>query len=174
MCRFPKHFPETLEKLSIPSYDPNAAKPTPATASASTQEVSYARPSSSCDVVDAVMNSPPILPPNQEYDNEAMRNIGVPVYSIEMLGDEASSLPYRTMDHPTSTVVGLESNSEDSSLSDGDRTLVGDVSPILSTANSPSCSDQHLSSPEDHTKMNGDAYDQRCRTTKFVDKYERN
>lgn len=50
-----------------------------------------------------------------------------------------------------------ESNSEDSSLSDGDRTLVGDVSPMLS--NSPPCSDQHLSSPDDdHTKINGDAY----------------
>lgn len=51
-----------------------------------------------------------------------------------------------------------ESNSEDSSLSDGDRTLVGDVSPMLSASNSPACSDQHLSSPEDHTKINGDAY----------------
>lgn len=49
-----------------------------------------------------------------------------------------------------------ESNSEDSSLSDGDRTLVGDVSPNLSSINnSPACSDQHLSSPEDHTKTNG-------------------
>lgn len=48
-----------------------------------------------------------------------------------------------------------ESNSEDSSLSDGDRTLVGDVSPMMSASNSPACSDQQLSSPEDHTRTNG-------------------
>lgn len=162
---------ETLEKLSIPSYDPNAVKSSSVPASINTHEGNYARPSSSCDVVDAVMNSPPIQPLSHDYDNETMRNIGVPVYSVEVSGDDIASLPYRTLEHPTSTVLGPESNSEDSSLSDGDRTLVGDASPILSTANSPSCSDQHLSSPEDHSRMNGDAYG---RTTKFIDKYERN
>lgn len=80
-------------------------------------------------MVDAVMNSPPIV-----------------------------QLEYRSSTINSHNQMEPESNSEDSSLSDGDRTLVGDVSPILSASNSPACSDQHLSSPEDHTKINGDAY----------------
>lgn len=80
------------------------------------------------DVVDAVMNSPPIV----QYVN------------------------IHTAHNQTHHHLEPESNSEDSSLSDGDRTLVGDVSPnFSSTNNSPACSDQHLSSPEDHTKTNG-------------------
>lgn len=47
-----------------------------------------------------------------------------------------------------------QSNSEDSSLSDSDRTLVGDapdeyLAQCSSTSNSPAASEQHLSSPED-------------------------
>lgn len=47
-----------------------------------------------------------------------------------------------------------QSNSEDSSLSDSDRTLVGDapdecLAQLSSTSNSPAASEQHLSSPED-------------------------
>lgn len=82
----------------------------------------------SADVVDAVMNSPPVI---QTYD-------------------------YKTTMH---THLEPESNSEDSSLSDTDRTLVGDVSPMFSTSNSPVYSDQHLPSLDDHSKMNGDYYD---------------
>lgn len=82
----------------------------------------------SADVVDAVMNSPPLV---QYVNIHAAHN--------------------QTHRH-----LELESNSEDSSLSDGERTLVGDVSPNLSSINnSPACSDQHLSSPEDHMKTNG-------------------
>lgn len=54
----------------------------------------------------------------------------------------------------TSTLE-LESNSEDSSLSDGDRTLVDsapDIADLSSTNNSPACSDTQLSSPEYHTR----------------------
>lgn len=85
---------ETLEKLLIPSYD--AARPT----------TTNLRQSDSGDVVDAVMNAPPI---------------------VQYIGD------YKCIPNH----LEPESNSEDSSLSDGDRTLVGDVSPILSTSNSP-------------------------------------
>lgn len=47
-----------------------------------------------------------------------------------------------------------QSNSEDSSLSDSDRTLVGDapdecLAQLSSTSNSPAGSEQHLSSPEE-------------------------
>lgn len=84
--------------------------------------------SAGADVVDAVMNSPPMV---QYVNIHAAHN--------------------QTHHH-----LEPESNSEDSSLSDGDRTLVGDVSPNFSSINnSPACSDQHLSSPEDHTKTNG-------------------
>lgn len=81
------------------------------------------------DVVDAVMNSPPIV-----------------------------QVDYRNSTNNSHNQMEPESNSEDSSLSDGDRTLIGDVSPMLSASNSPACSDQHLFSPDDHTKVNGDAY----------------
>lgn len=112
---------ETLEKLSIPSYDPSQPSTSPLRPSESVA-------SGSADVVDAVMNSPPMI---QYVNVHGSHN--------------------QTHHH-----LEPESNSEDSSLSDGDRTLVGDVSPNLSSINnSPACSDQHLSSPEDHTKTNG-------------------
>lgn len=85
---------ETLEKLLIPSFD--AVRLT----------TTNLRQPDSGDVVDAVMNAPPI---------------------VQYIGD------YKCVQNN----LELESNSEDSSLSDGDRTLVGDVSPILSTSNSP-------------------------------------
>lgn len=78
----------------IPSYD--AARPT----------TTNLRQPDSGDVVDAVMNAPPI---------------------VQYVGD------FKCIQNH----LEPESNSEDSSLSDGDRTLVGDVSPILSTSNSP-------------------------------------
>lgn len=78
----------------IPSYD--ATRPT----------TTHLRQSDNGDVVDAVMNAPPI---------------------VQCIGD------YKC----THNHLEPESNSEDSSLSDGDRTLVGDVSPILSTSSSP-------------------------------------
>lgn len=83
-----------MEKLLIPSYD--AARIT----------TTNLRQPDSGDVVDAVMNAPPI---------------------VQYIGD------YKCIQNH----LEPESNSEDSSLSDGDRTLVGDVSPILSTSNSP-------------------------------------
>lgn len=46
-------------------------------------------------------------------------------------------VPYSNDYKCTQNHLEPESNSEDSSLSDGDRTLVGDVSPILSASNSP-------------------------------------
>ncbi|XP_031619612.1 ubiquitin carboxyl-terminal hydrolase 47 isoform X2 [Contarinia nasturtii] len=126
----PKTDKETLEKLSIPSYDPTATKLSPRihNSLASSLTSSRSRQVENGDVVDAVMNSPPVV----DYRNSSTMN------------------PHNQMEP--------ESNSEDSSLSDGDRTLVGDVSPILSASNSPACSERHLSSPEDHTKINGDAY----------------
>lgn len=124
-------FVETLEKLSIPSYDPSETKISPRTQNNLTNSlISERRHADEGDVVDAVMNSPPII-----------------------------QLDYRSATINPHNQMEPESNSEDSSLSDGDRTLVGDVSPMLSASNSPACSDQHLSSPEeDHTKNNGDTY----------------
>lgn len=129
------HRSETLEKLSIPSYDPAASKPlqpiqNSLTNGLSTLSNSHTRQMESKDVVDAVMNSPPLVQYNMDYKSTVVNS----------------------QNHQ----MEPESNSEDSSLSDGDRTLVGDVSPMLS--NSPACSDQHLSSPDDHTKINGDTY----------------
>ncbi|XP_055315105.1 ubiquitin carboxyl-terminal hydrolase 47 isoform X3 [Sitodiplosis mosellana] len=124
----PKTDKETLEKLSIPSYDPSATKLSPGIHNNLASSLTISRPQLG-DVVDAVMKSPPIV-----------------------------QLDYRSATNSAHNQMEPESNSEDSSLSDGDRTLVGDVSPMLSASNSPACSDQHLSSPEDHTKINGDAY----------------
>lgn len=56
----------------------------------------------------------------------------------------------------------IESNSEENSLSDGDRTLVDsagggpDLADLSSTNNSPACSDTQLSSPEYHTRRIND------------------
>lgn len=90
----------------------------------------------SADTVDAVMSSPPMV----QYVN---------VHAAH----QQQPQPQQQSHHPHP--MEPESNSEDSSLSDGDRTLVGDVSPMLSASNSPVCSDQQLSSPEDHSKHNG-------------------
>lgn len=134
---------ETLEKLSIPPYKAplvNGLSASPVQSnhtshsldanSTHTNSQSHAssvpRHMESTDVVDAVMNSPPVI----QYEYKAT----IPPH------------------------LEPESNSEDSSLSDTG-TLVGDVSPMLSTSNSPAYSDQQLSSPEDHSKMNGDYYD---------------
>lgn len=122
-------FIETLEKLSIPSYDTTTTKTIPR--NQNNIASSLPRLVESGDVVDAVMNSPPIV--QVEY-NKASPAINA------------------------HNQIEAESNSEDSSLSDGDRTLVGDVSPMLSASNSPACSEQHLSSPEEHHKANGDTY----------------
>lgn len=150
---------ETLEKLSIPSYDPSATKILPRIQNNLANSLTISRPRQSasgggggatatatasiaddCDVVDAVMNSPPIVQLDYRC-NSSSSNTAAPT----TLANAHNQME-------------PESNSEDSSLSDGDRTLVGDVSPMLSASNSPACSDQHLSSPEDHMKINGDAY----------------
>lgn len=154
---------ETLEKLSIPSYDPAATKALPRIQNNLANSLTISRPRHSAtssaspaaagtgvattatasiaddgDVVDAVMNSPPIV----QLDYRCNSSSSTAATSLSSAHNQMEP----------------ESNSEDSSLSDGDRTLVGDVSPMLSASNSPACSDQHLSSPEDHMKINGDAY----------------
>lgn len=129
----PKTDKETLEKLSIPSYVPPIAVDSSPQNHASNHVITngftngHATPSKladSTDVVDAVMNSPPI---------------------IQFTANKASSIACNQ--EP-------ESNSEDSSLSDGDRTLVGDVSPIDSVTSSPAHFDQQWPSP-DEPKTNG-------------------
>lgn len=86
------------------------------------------RPTEGLDTVDAVMSSPPMIQ----------------IVNIHNVHNQ-------THHH-----LEPESNSEDSSLSDGDRTLVGDGSPNISSINnSPACSDPHLSSPEDYNRING-------------------
>lgn len=118
--------------LSIPSYDPTANRISPSAQNQATNNLSLLRRYvDNADVVDAVMNSPPL----SQYGMQEYRNTAAAPNAMEP-----------------------ESNSEDSSLSDGDRTLVGDVSPMLSTTNSPAYSDQQLSSPEEHFRMNGDCY----------------
>lgn len=130
----PKTDKETLEKLSIPSYVPPSADDSSPQNHATNQVITnglvngHATGSkttdSSVDVVDAVMNAPPII----QYSANKPSNISC--------GQEP------------------ESNSEDSSLSDGDRTLVGDVSPIDSVTSSPAHLDQQWPSP-DEPKTNG-------------------
>lgn len=130
---------ETLDKLSIPSYDPTAVRTNTLSPALSPQQYSH-RQYESSDTVDAVMSSPPMV---QYVNVHATHNHHSP--------PQQSHQHQQQLHHP----MEPESNSEDSSLSDGDRTLVGDVSPMLSTSNSPVCSDQQLSSPEDHSKHNG-------------------
>lgn len=112
--------------MSIPCYE----EAVPIDLSTSPKPISE---SSSMDVVDAMMAVAP-------------RSIS-PIVSIEY-----------TTGIPTPTASASnepESNSEDSSLSDGDRTLVDsapDIADLSSTNNSPACSDTQLSSPEYHNR----------------------
>lgn len=120
--------------MSIPSYEEvvpidlstSAASPKPIIES-----------SSSMDVVDAMMSAAP-------------RSIS-PIVSIEYTSGTSQPIPT-----PTACASGEpESNSEDSSLSDGDRTLVDsapDIADLSSINNSPACSDTQLSSPEYHNR----------------------
>lgn len=131
----PKTDKETLEKMSIPSYVPPTEK---SVDSATTNTVTNhcltnghvsngptTKTIESSDVVDAVMNSPPLI----QY------------------------VPSMSINHSTQSVEP-DTISEDSSLSDSDRTLVGDVSPIESLAGSSAYFDQQWSSPEE-PKVNG-------------------
>lgn len=134
----PKTDKDTLEKLSIPSYVPplpvdstlnsNSSKNHPLTNGHTNGPTATTTPSpkkcaESGDVVDAVMNSPPII----QY------------------------IPNNKINHQTQSAEP-ESNSEDSSLSDGDRTLVGDISPLA--ASSPGTYEQQWPS-QDEPKTNG-------------------
>lgn len=120
----------TLEKMSIPSYVPHVAAVTAATnvtASENNQVLTNGYSANAPkveggnDVVDAVMNSPPLI----QY------------------------VPSNKINHCSQSVVEPESNSEDSSLSDSDRTLVGDVSPIESLADMQAYIDKQWSSPDE-------------------------
>lgn len=126
-----RYFSDILEKMSIPSYE-EAVPIDLSTGAASPKPISE---SSSMDVVDAMMSVAP-------------RSIS-PIVSIEYTSGTSQPIP-------TSTAAGEpESNSEDSSLSDGDRTLVDsapDIADLSSTNNSPACSDTQLSSPEYHNR----------------------
>lgn len=138
----PKTDKDTLEKLSIPSYVPplpvdsttlnsNSSNTHSLTNGHTNGPTATITPSpkkcaESGDVVDAVMNSPPII----QY------------------------IPNNKINHQTQSAE-LESNSEDSSLSDGDRTLVGDISPLAFS--SPVAFEQQWSS-QDEPKTNGGFY----------------
>lgn len=117
--------------MSIPSYE----EAVPIDLSAGAASPKPISESSSMDVVDAMMSAAP-------------RSIS-PIVSIEYTSGTSQPIP-------TPTACGEpESNSEDSSLSDGDRTLVDsapDIADLSSTNNSPACSDTQLSSPEYHNR----------------------
>lgn len=120
--------------MSIPSY---VEKPTqsPTSATRTTMASPKPPPNESTDVVDAVMHAAPLPVQNHTTTSEYYRNYHVP-------------LP-----------LELESCSEDSSLSDGDRTLVDsapDMADVSSTNNSPTCSDTQMSSMEYHSKRYND------------------
>ncbi|KAJ6641819.1 Ubiquitin carboxyl-terminal hydrolase 47 [Pseudolycoriella hygida] len=125
---------ETLEKMSIPSY---VEKPIQSPMSTSSTTSLSPRPplSDSTDVVDAVMHAAPLSTQNHTTTSDYYRNYNVP-------------LP-----------LELESCSEDSSLSDGDRTLVDsapEMADVSSTNNSPTCSDTQMSSMEYNSKRYND------------------
>lgn len=125
---------ETLEKMSIPSYVEKATQ-SPTSATRTTMASPKPPPNESTDVVDAVMHAAPLPVQNHTTTSEYYRNYHVP-------------LP-----------LELESCSEDSSLSDGDRTLVDsapDMADVSSTNNSPTCSDTQMSSMEYHSKRYND------------------
>lgn len=138
---------EILEKMSIPSYDdlrsnlphsriidvpPPSRTPSPLYPALTID-------TNCVDVVDAALRSAPVynftLPPHRA--NSRLNAITTTTTPPIPTGAEQP-----------------ESNSEDSSLSDGDRTLVEDHGSALagadlsSTNNSPACSEAQLSSPE--------------------------
>lgn len=137
---------EILEKMSIPCYDDSQSR---LTHSRVTNTMVRKTPSpliepdlSSTDVVDAALRSAPV------YTFTLPNNRPASTVSSNQRPTTPSSQPIGTrFDLP-------ESNSEDSSLSDGDRTLVEDQGSALarvdlsSTNNSPACSEAQLSSPE--------------------------
>ncbi|CAD7004861.1 unnamed protein product [Ceratitis capitata] len=100
----------------------------------------------SVDVVDAVQMNANILSPSS---SDSTSNLSQKICTTTSSARESPLLPAT---NAATTLTGQESNSEDSSLSDGDRTLVesmnnrygGGDSQISSTSHSP-----YLSSPED-------------------------
>lgn len=117
--------------MSIPSYEDEAVVPV------SSPSKSFG--SASLDVVDAMLTAAP-------------RSISPAEYTCTLpISTPSTNICAATVIDP------IESNSEDNSLSDGDRTLVDstggpDVGDLSSTNNSPACSDTQLSSPEYHTR----------------------
>ena len=142
---------ETLEKMSIPSYEesesPLISTPSPSSLGRSfTKDVDTP---SSGDVVDAVMTAAPAPP--------CLLNSIAVEYIFQIPNSSSTSSGGNV--HNYMAVNEHESHSEDSSLSDGDRTLVDsgpDMGDFPSTNNSPACSDTQLSTPEYQTKRISD------------------
>lgn len=116
----PDNNKEVLDKMSIPSLAPTIISTTPS------------KKVTSCDVVDAMM----LGPPSFDTTNDILNN-NTHTNSIRRV----SPLP--------PPPDGTECNSEDSSLSDSDRTLVDDLN--QSHTSSPIFPDPSLSSPENET-----------------------
>lgn len=140
---------ETLDKLQIPAYegDQMSISPAPASPNLRTPTTPTAAKLSavSFDCVDAMCYVNPSPVPTHVNNTNAHHLGPSPLADVNASGDYRRTSPLPPLE-PT------ECNSEDSSLSDSDRTLVDvaqdDLSHISSTSNSPACSDPQLSSPD--------------------------
>ncbi|XP_063698323.1 ubiquitin carboxyl-terminal hydrolase 47-like [Culicoides brevitarsis] len=141
---------ENLDKLQIPVYNPTQT-PTIENnndflSSNSLKTPTACKTAPSFDTVDAMCYVNPSPVPTHVNNANAQHP---PTSSNEL----TASGDYRRIS-PLPSLEPTECNSEDSSLSDSDRTLVDaaqdDLSHISSTSNSPACSDPHLSSPDDY------------------------
>uniref|UniRef100_A0A336ME11 Ubiquitin carboxyl-terminal hydrolase 47 n=1 Tax=Culicoides sonorensis TaxID=179676 RepID=A0A336ME11_CULSO len=149
---------ESLDKLQIPVYNPancsdylspNVKTPT-----------AYSKLLPSFDTVDAMCYVNPSPVPTHVNNCNAQQNASSLAATTAAFNHEMNlnaSGDYRRIS-PLPLLEPTECNSEDSSLSDSDRTLVDaaqdDLSHISSTSNSPACSDPHLSSPDDFGEQN--------------------
>lgn len=135
--------------MSIPSYKIAAnMQPTMLLQHFSSPQAASKAHSASTDVVDAVMTAVPISATPSENNTSVEYECAMPISLASPISTAVLRVgPNSTFEH--------ESNSEDSSLSDGDRTLVDstpDIADLSSTNNSPACSDTQLSSPEYHSR----------------------
>lgn len=146
---------ENLDKLQIPVYNPsmnNDYLSHLSPNSLKTPTAATCKPSFDC--VDAMCYVNPSPVPTHVNNAQAAASIASN-FTHEM--NLNASGDYRRIS-PLPSLEPTECNSEDSSLSDSDRTLVDaaqdDLSHISSTSNSPACSDPHLSSPDDYCDQN--------------------
>lgn len=149
---------ENLDKLQIPVYNPTTDNNDYLGPNNSLKTPTACKAPPSFDCVDAMCYvNPSPVPTHVNNCNAQHQSPSATLSAFNHEMNLNASGDYRRTS-PLPSLETTECNSEDSSLSESDRTLVDvaqdDLSHISSTSNSPACSDPHLSSPEDYCDQN--------------------